>query len=601
MMHRTLFITQFFPPATGGIERYLADLCSALPSESVTVVAPPHPDDKGFDGSFAARIIRKDLLRHRFGRPSWLWHLPWLLRTIRATGAARLVFGHYSGAATLGLLAKQLAGVPYVLTFHGLDFLSYRTTAIRRALLRYNTRSAEWVVANSEYTRGLLRDFGVPDGKIVVAHPAVDEPVVPNADDVRAFRVKYRIPENARIVLTVARLVKRKGHGFVVKALPNVLASQPHTLYLIVGDGPERESLERAVDNAGVRDNVRFTGNVPDSERNCAYAIASAFIMLPFETSRDVEGFGISYVEALNRSIPIIAPRSGGVADIIRDNENGVVVNSNTSDAIASSIISLLDNPDRARTMGETGKSFVREHFSTSNLSAIFKTLLANPAQRNEKPLVSVIIPAWNAASTLPQTLNRLVMQTWKALEIIVVDDGSHDDVRTVCNRFQGVTYLRQAHAGAPSARNRGFKASTGQYVLFCDADVHPHPRMVERMVTTLELNRDASYAYCSFRFGWRTFDLFDFNPDRLKRSNFISTVSLIRRDAFPGFDETLNRLQDWDLWLTMLERGHRGVWVPARLFNAHIGKGAISKKISRPPADAVRIIQRKHNLAGNR
>ncbi len=597
MIHRTLFITQFFPPQTGGIERHLDNLCRALDPSMITVIAPPYANAADTDSTYPVEIIRKNLLRHRFGRPSWLWHLPWLMRTVRSMRATRLVFGHYSGAATLGLLVKQFLGVPYILMFHGLDFLSYRSNPSRRLLLRYNTRSAEWIVANSEYTRGLLRDFGVPDGKIVVAHPTVDVPQILDGQSQRALRSKYRIPDNATIITTVARLVKRKGHLSVIKSLPSVLASHPNSYYLIVGDGPERVALERAAESVGVADNVRFTGNIPDGERDSAYAASSAFVMLPFDTSRDVEGFGISYIEALNRSVPIIAPASGGVAEIIRDGENGVVVRHNSTDEISDAIVSILNDPVRAREMGARGQAYVRERFSLANLIGSFNTMLAVPPHRTGHPSVSIVVPVWNSIATLPQTLNRLVTQTWKDREIVVVDDGSAEDVKAVCSRFPSIRYIRQEHAGAPAARNAGFNASAGRYVLFCDADVLPHPRMIERMVTTLELKPDSSYAYCSFRFGWRTFDLFDFDADRLVRSNYISTMSLIRREAFPGFDESVDRLQDWDLWLTMLERGHRGVWVPARLFNAHIGKRTISKGIARPPHESVRRILKKHRL----
>lgn len=90
---------------------------------------------------------------------------------------------------------------------------------------------------------------------------------------------------------------------------------------------------------------------------------------------------------------------------------------------------------------------------------------------------------------------------------------------------------------------------------------------MIEKMVQTLEAHKEVAYVYSSFRFGWKTFRLWPFDETKLRQNNFIHTTSLLRRAYFPGFDEKINRLQDWDLWLTILERGGRGAWIPEVLF----------------------------------
>jgi len=100
------------------------------------------------------------------------------------------------------------------------------------------------------------------------------------------------------------------------------------------------------------------------------------------------------------------------------------------------------------------------------------------------------------------------------------------------------------------------------------------HPQMLERMARALLLHPEAGYAYCDFKFGWHTFDLFDFDAERLKKGNYISTMSLLRRENCIGFDESLKRYQDWDLWKRLLEKGVKGIWVPGRMFNTGLGKG---------------------------
>jgi len=597
MTHRTLLVTQSFDSSHGGgIERYIDAVCRSVDPSCITVIAPPEPQALDAANAPPYAVLRKDLLAPSLARPSWLFRLPWFLDAIRTRRITRILFGHYAGWVGLGFLAKLITGTPYAIIFYGLDFLSYRTTAFRRFFLRWNIKLAERIIVISSYTYSLLKDFGVPEGKIIVAHPPTEPPTVPDATSVRRFIDDNRL-NPAHTILTVCRLVRRKGVDRVIRAIPAVIRECPDARYLVIGDGPERQALERLAHELRISNCITFLGRIPDRERDCAYAATRAFIMLPQTMRSDVEGFGIVYVEALARGIPIIATKSAGVTDIIRD-DNGIALDEQADvGAVAAAILDLLWHPEKAAMLGARGREFVTKEFSFERFKKTFMTLLSLPESAARDLKVSVIIPVWNATETLSRTLHSISLQTWKHLEVIVVDDGSTDDPAAVCDRFPAVRFIRKEHEGAPAARNRGFKESTGTYVLFCDSDVMLHPRMIERMVTTLELKPDASYAYCSFRFGWRTFDLFDFDEGRLKRSNYICTMSLIRRNDFPGFDESIKRLQDWDLWLTMLAQGKRGVWVPARLFSSSVGKKGISARLRTPPDEAVRIVRAKHHL----
>ncbi|MBI5405370.1 MAG: glycosyltransferase [Candidatus Kerfeldbacteria bacterium] len=598
MIHRTLLLTAAFPPAVGGAERYLQQLTDHLDRDRVVVVAPPHPAAPEFDAKSPVRIIRRDLHRSRLIRPAWAWHVAWMMRTIRRQGISRLVFGHYGGFVALGPLMKFLTGTPYLVSVFGLDFTSYRKTWVRRTLLRWTLRKAEWVTTISEHTQSLLRDFGVPEGKIVLAPPGIDPIARPSADELLNFRRTLGISVGTKVLLTVGRLVKRKGHHRVIRALPKVLERIADLQYLIVGDGEYRRSIEQSVQQLGLTAHVKMTGRIAQSDLTTAFAAADAFITTPVVTRDDPEGFGIVFTEALRVGTPIIATNSGGVSDIIRDGVNGLALDDQAGNQeIADVIIKLMENDALRKQLGTTGQVDVQARFPVARQVAPFRAMLANTDDPTSIPLVSVVIPTWNNAESLAHTLHHLMLQTYRHLEIIVVDDGSTDQTSSVVKNFPHVKYLLRPHAGAPAARNSGRAVAHGQFILFCDADVMPHPRMIERMATALLVKPGASYAYCNFRFGWRTFDLFDFDPARLRRSNFISMMSLIRTADCPPFDESLTRLQDWDLWLTMLERNQVGTWVPSRLFSAAAGKRGISRKIQAPPAAAVQRIRSKHHL----
>ncbi|HTM68915.1 MAG TPA: glycosyltransferase family A protein [Candidatus Binatia bacterium] len=193
-------------------------------------------------------------------------------------------------------------------------------------------------------------------------------------------------------------------------------------------------------------------------------------------------------------------------------------------------------------------------------------------------PKISIVIPTYQHARELPLCLASIFGQEFKDFEVIVVNDGSTDGTDDAIKPFLGrVTYIKQENRGGNAARNRGWNESKGDYVLFCDADVIMRPDMLAKMLEALGQNPKAAYAYSSFKFGWKKFRLWPFDAARLREMNYIHTTSLIRREHFPGFDESIKRLQDWDLWLTMMEQGHSGVWVPEYLFQCLPHKGGIS------------------------
>ena len=232
--------------------------------------------------------------------------------------------------------------------------------------------------------------------------------------------------------------------------------------------------------------------------------------------------------------------------------------------------------------------------------------------------MISIIIPVYNQAQKLVKTLASIDQQTYQDYEVIIVNDGSRDQVdRVFANYYKNLDtenkylFISQNNQGAPAARNRGAQEAHGEYLFFCDADAVIEPGALEIMLATLNSNPTASYAYPSFNWGKKLFKVGDLNPEKLKQSPCIHTMALIRRADFPaaGWDVNIKKLQDWDLWLTMLEQGHIGIWIPQVLFTVAPG-GIISSwlpsfaykllpflKEVKKYKNAVRIIKAKHGL----
>lgn len=191
------------------------------------------------------------------------------------------------------------------------------------------------------------------------------------------------------------------------------------------------------------------------------------------------------------------------------------------------------------------------------------------------KPL-TIIIP--NKVGESPDTtIASLYRQSFLDFELRVVND------------FTG---------NANRARNEGFKAISSKYVLFSDNDIEWQPGSLASMFEALERNRRFTYAYGWYEMEGKCFCKKEFNGEDLRCKNYISTMSMIRAADHPGFDETIRRLQDWDVWLTLLERGKKGIYVDRLIFKTAKRNGITYNSI--PWEDALKAIERKHKIITN-
>lgn len=231
------------------------------------------------------------------------------------------------------------------------------------------------------------------------------------------------------------------------------------------------------------------------------------------------------------------------------------------------------------------------------------------------QPLISIIIPVYNQAEELEHALDSIEKQTYNNIEVIIVDDGSDTPIKNLQFPISNLQFFQQENKGAPAARNRGFKQSKGEYVIFWDADIVAKTDMLQKLKRKLDDHPEASYAYSDFYFGKRHMPAGSFDPERLKQTNYITTTTLIRRKDFPGFDESLKKFQDWDIWLTLLKDGKHGVYVPETLF--HIAPGGTMSRwlpryaykkpwkwipglsnIVKKYEEGKHVIERKHHLS---
>ncbi|CAM5630699.1 glycosyltransferase family 4 protein [Streptomyces viridifaciens] len=377
-MHRTLIVTNDFPPRPGGIQAFVHNMAVRQPAGSVVVYASTWRDGtevRRFDAEQPFPVIRD--------RTKVMVPTPRVTRRaaeiLRAEKCESVWFG---AAAPLGLMAPALrrAGAGRLLGMtHGHE-AAWAQLPGSRQLLRRIGAGTDVLTYLGEYTRSRIAAAVGPRaaGRMVQLPPGVDESTFHPASGGAEVRRRLGLADRP-VVVCVSRLVPRKGQDTLIEAMPQILADVPDAVLLIVGGGPYRPDLEKLADARGVRASVRFTGSVPWEELPAHYGAGDVFAM-PCRTRRgglDVEGLGIVYLEASATGLPVVAGDSGGAPDAVLEGETGYVVPGGSAEAAAERIVRLLGDEELRRRMGEAGRRWVERSWRWDLLAGRLTSLLA--------------------------------------------------------------------------------------------------------------------------------------------------------------------------------------------------------------------------------
>lgn len=380
-MHKTLIVTNDFPPRPGGIQAFLHNMALRLDPEQLIVYASTWK--RGREGAEATAAFDAEQPFKVVRDPSTM-----LLPTPRVTRrAVSLLREHgcesvwFGAAAPLGLMAPALrkAGARrLVATTHGHE-AGWAQLPASRQLLRRIGESTDTITYLGEYTRSRIAAALTPAaaGRMVQLPPGVDEKTFHPGSGGDAVRARLGLTDRP-VVVCVSRLVPRKGQDTLILAMPRILARSPEAVLLVVGGGPYEKELRKLAAETGVSESVRFTGAVPWEELPAHYGAGDVFAM-PCRTRRgglDVEGLGIVYLEASATGLPVVAGDSGGAPDAVLDGETGWVVRGGSPEAAADRIVTLLGDAELRARMGERGREWVEERWRWDLLAERLRELL---------------------------------------------------------------------------------------------------------------------------------------------------------------------------------------------------------------------------------
>jgi phosphatidylinositol alpha-1,6-mannosyltransferase len=374
-----LLVTNDFPPKVGGIQAYLWELWRRFdPDTFVVLTASSHPDASRFDRQQAVEHgIRIERVRHRVLAPT-----PQLSRTIRET--ARRVGAHavvLDPAFPLGVMGPRL-GLPYAVLLHGAEVAIPGRLPVTRQVVAHVLRHSSLIISAGGYpalagARTIRRGTLPP---VVEIPPGVDlarfAPL--GGDERRRARADLGLPADGPLVVSVSRLVPRKGMDVLIDASIRLRSEFPDLTVAIAGRGRDAERLSGRIAEKAAP--VRLLGGVPDEDIPRLVGAADVFVMLCRNRwmGLEQEGFGIVFLEAAAAGVPQVAGASGGAGEAVVDGETGLVVG-RPSDvgAAARAIGRLLADRDLRSAMGSASRQRAEASFDYDRLAPRLAATLA--------------------------------------------------------------------------------------------------------------------------------------------------------------------------------------------------------------------------------
>ena len=368
-----LILTQCFPSRLGGVESLVSNLALSLSeTEKVIVFADNHHvlDDATYDNEHKDKIlIRRTGGIKFFRRRKKIKELKFFIETRQV----KLVIGDSWKSLELGIEYLNSKKIPVICLAHGNELLSTIPSKKKRIFKTINKVSL--VVANSLFTKRLVDNLSIQNTEVKFVYPGVVD--FRNHNSLEVLNIT-----GSPVLLTLARLEKRKGHIFVLQSIKKLKIQYPNIQYIIAGSGSEKKILQKFVLSNGLSQNVYFVGNVNDDQKKFLFEKTDLMVMPTLDESNNnsIEGFGIAYLEAAFFGIPSIASNIGGTSEAVLHNSTGIIINH--IEDLHDAILDLLKNKEKKFKLGFEAQNRVIQNFKwetiVKNHLSIYKNFFIN-------------------------------------------------------------------------------------------------------------------------------------------------------------------------------------------------------------------------------
>ncbi|MEY3185901.1 MAG: hypothetical protein RLZZ581_191 [Actinomycetota bacterium] len=359
-MASILLVTNDFGPRAGGIESFVIGLLERIPAGEVIVYTSFQPEHESYDQKwmkdYQVQVIRD--------KSKILLPTPRVIRELQAVVRRNSITKVWFGAAApLGVSSRWLrkAGVKQIVALtHGHEVWWSKIWPFSWGISEIG-KQVDYVTYLGAFTKAALSAQIKDSSKLIRIAPGIDTNHFSPRDS-SDLREKHGLA-NRPTVISVGRLVHRKGQDRLIEALPKVLESIPDAALVLVGEGPYRKQLDALVKKYDLGNHVFFIGRINFAELPSYICMGDVFAM-PSRSrlfGLEVEGLGIVYLEASSCGLPVIGGASGGAPDAVLDGETGYVVDGNDLNAISSQIVKLLGDAKLRQRMGERGREWAIE------------------------------------------------------------------------------------------------------------------------------------------------------------------------------------------------------------------------------------------------
>ena len=372
-----LFVTNDFGPRAGGIETFIIGLIERRPFGQTIVYTSSQENSEQYDANwlsnYGVRVVR-DRARILLPTPRVAWHLK---QIIRKEGIRTAAFG---AAAPLGLLSagmKRAGVVRTVALTHGHEVWWAKVFPFNLLLRRIGS-TVDVLTYLGEFTRNAIsKGLTVKAQRSMVKiAPGIDiKHFIPT--DAAALRQSLGLTDK-KVIVSVGRLVHRKGQDRLIEAMPKILKSIPSAHLLLVGEGPYRKHLQKLVIEHKLERSITFIGRIQYNDLP-TYICAGDIFAMPSRSrlmGLEVEGLGIVYLEASACGLPVLAGNSGGAPDAVVQNTTGWVVDGTDNKQIATAAIELLNNVESSQKMGMAGRQWIIDNWRWEIWSKDFEDML---------------------------------------------------------------------------------------------------------------------------------------------------------------------------------------------------------------------------------
>jgi|UniRef100_UPI004048FDDB phosphatidyl-myo-inositol dimannoside synthase len=374
---KILCITNDFGPRAGGIETFVMGLIERAPQGSIIVYTSAQGDTTSYDQAwlrdFGVEVIRD--------RSKILLPTPRVIQSVKkviARDSIKQVF--FGAAAPLAVMARSLRrkGVVNIVALtHGHEVWWAKLWPFSSAISSIGN-SVDHLTYLGEFTKSEIAKALSTKAKsrLVKIAPGIDtDHFAPDSGSIQLRRELGLIDK--KVIVSVGRLVHRKGQDFLIQSLPAILEKHPTAHILMVGEGPYRKDLTKMVEKLKLSQSVTFIGRIQYKDLP-RYICAGDIFAMPSRSrlaGLEVEGLGIVYLEASSCALPVVAGRSGGAPDAVEEGITGFSVDGTSTAEISSAIIKLLDDPVKAKAMGAAGRSWIIEKWRWEIWSKQFNAL----------------------------------------------------------------------------------------------------------------------------------------------------------------------------------------------------------------------------------